>query len=82
MTVMTQSRCYTGVTKFKKNFIKYYDKKKFEYPNWVFLCEICLADIKTRFEETYQYGGITFFGKVGGVRRNHSTVTDLAKFLG
>ena len=25
--------------------------------DWVFLCGKCLTDVKTRFEETYQYGG-------------------------
>ena len=43
MSVMTQSRCYTGG----------YDDLK----DWVFLCGKCLTDVKSRFEETYQYGG-------------------------
>jgi hypothetical protein len=25
--------------------------------DWVFLCGKCLTDVKSRFEETYQYGG-------------------------
>ena len=24
---------------------------------WVFLCGECLVEVKSRFEETYQYGG-------------------------
>ena len=31
---------------------RYYDLK-----DWVFLCGKCLTDVKTRFEDTYQYGG-------------------------
>ena len=25
--------------------------------DWVFLCRKCLTDVKSRFEDTYQYGG-------------------------
>ena len=25
--------------------------------DWVFLCEKCLTEVKSRYEETYQYGG-------------------------
>ena len=28
-----------------------------ELKEWVFLCGKCLTDVKTRFEDTYQYGG-------------------------
>ncbi|MBE57960.1 MAG: hypothetical protein CMD66_00790 [Gammaproteobacteria bacterium] len=30
--------------------------------DWAFLCEKCLTDVKTRFEDSYQYGG-TWKGK-------------------
>jgi hypothetical protein len=40
------------------------DKKKVLYrcryqglKDWVFHCGKCLTDIKSRYEETYQYGG-------------------------
>ena len=28
-----------------------------ELTDWVFLCQTCLTDVKTKFEDTYQYGG-------------------------
>ena len=28
-----------------------------ELTDWVFLCQTCLRDVKTKFEDTYQYGG-------------------------
>ena len=28
-----------------------------ELKDWVFLCGTCLTDVKSRFEDTYQYGG-------------------------
>ena len=28
-----------------------------EMKEWVFLCGRCLTDVKSRFEDTYQYGG-------------------------
>jgi len=28
-----------------------------ESKDWVFLCGKCLTDFKTRFEDSYQYGG-------------------------
>jgi len=28
-----------------------------ELKDWAFLCQICLADVKTKFEDSYQYGG-------------------------
>ena len=28
-----------------------------ELKDWVFLCAKCLQEVKTEFEDTYQYGG-------------------------
>ena len=28
-----------------------------ELKDWIFLCGKCLTEVKSRFEETYQYGG-------------------------
>ena len=28
-----------------------------ELKDWVFLCGKCLTDVKSRFEDNYQYGG-------------------------
>jgi len=28
-----------------------------ELEDWVFLCQTCLADVKIKFEDSYQYGG-------------------------
>ena len=28
-----------------------------ELKDWVFLCQKCLTDVKTKFEDSYQYGG-------------------------
>ena len=28
-----------------------------ELKDWLFLCRKCLLEVKTKFEETYQYGG-------------------------
>ena len=25
--------------------------------DWVFLCQTCLTDVKTKYEDSYQYGG-------------------------
>ncbi len=28
-----------------------------ELTDWVFLCQTCLTDVKTKFEDSYKYGG-------------------------
>ena len=28
-----------------------------ELEDWVFLCQTCLSNVKTKYEYTYQYGG-------------------------
>ena len=28
-----------------------------ELKDWAFLCQTCLADVKIKFEDSYQYGG-------------------------